>query len=115
MASVKMVNTIKIFQRICIRIEFSSQRIEIFLFLTTNVVAIVVSRANQRKMDLLHNILSAVASFSRLLHRSVPWCNEITCSDIAWKSTNDSNVFCAAEKTISYSLLPSPFKGLERK
>ena len=61
MASVKMVNTIKIFQRICIRIEFSSQRIEIFLFLTTNMVAIVVSLANQRKMDLLHNILSAVA------------------------------------------------------
>ena len=101
MISVKMVNTIKIFQRICIRIEFSSQRIEIFLFLTTNIVAIVASRANQQKVDMLHNILSAVASFPRLLDHSIPRCNEITCSDIAWKSTNDSNVFCAVEKTIS--------------
>ena len=40
MVLVKMVNTIKIFQRICIRIEFGSQRIEIFLFLTTNIVTI---------------------------------------------------------------------------
>ena len=63
MVSVKMVNTIKIFKRICIRIKFSSQRIEIFLFLTTNMVAILAPSANQQKMDVLHNILSAVASF----------------------------------------------------
>ena len=62
------------------------------------MVAIVASRANQRKMNLLHNILSAVASFLRLLDHSIPRSNEITCSDIAWKSTNDSNVFCAGER-----------------
>ena len=63
------------------------------------MVAIVVSSTNQQKMDLLHNIISAIASFPSFLdHR----CNEITCSDIERKGTNDSNVFCAAEKkTIS--------------
>jgi len=72
MVSVKMVNTIKIFQRICIRIEFSSQRIEIFLFLTTNMVAIVASRANQQKMYLLHNIIPAIASFPSFLDDRIP-------------------------------------------
>ena len=98
MVSVKMVNTIKLFQRICIRIEFSSQRIEIFLFLATNLVATVAPSANEQKMDVLHNTLSAVASFPRLFDHSIPRCKEITCSDIARKSTNDSNVFCTAEK-----------------
>ena len=81
MVSVKMVNTRKVFQRIYIRTKFSSQRIEIFLYLTT----IMASRANQQKMDLLHNILSAVARFPRLLDHRIPRCNEITCSDIARK------------------------------
>ena len=107
MVSVKMVNTIKIFQRIYIRIELSSQRTEIFLFLTTNMVAIVVSSANQQKMDLLHNIISAIASFPSFLDHRIPRCNEITCSDIERKGTNDSNVFCAAEKKNDIVVTPA--------
>ena len=67
-----------------------------------NIFVLDHQHGYHRKMDLLHNILSAVASFPRLLNHSIPRCKEITCSDIAWKSTNDSYVFCAVEKkTIS--------------